>query len=172
MDDEADREARAIGGLAGVAQADVVQLRTQSEVRKKTVIHAAAEAIGKLVGGAAAGTGGQTRPAEQELRKGSEFGGAAQRHAWAEEIGVCVEGNAARRGVVAAEVADDTEPAVGVIGDRAADAVLVDAPRTTQAEIGVADGGVDGLGARRKGEEKQPEAKQEQASHRNRSFRA
>jgi len=74
--------------------------------------------------------------------------------------------------VVAAEAADDTEPAVGVIGDRAADAVLIDAPGTTQVKIGVTDGGVDGLGARRKGEEEQPETKQEQAFHRNRSFRA
>ena len=172
MDDEAEREARAIGGLDGVAQADVVQLGAQSEVRKKTDIHAAAETIGELVGRAAAGSGGQTRPANQELRKGIEFGGVAQRHAGAEEIGVGVEGNAAGRGVVAAEVADDTEPPVGVIGDGAANAVLVDAPGTTQAEIGVADGGVDGLGARRKGEEEQPEAKQEQSSHRNRSFRA
>jgi len=95
MDDEADREARAIGGLTGVAQADVVQLRAQSEVRKKADIHAAAEAIGKLVGRAPAGTGGQTRPAKQELRKGTEFGGIAQGNAWAEEIGVGVEGNAA-----------------------------------------------------------------------------
>ena len=55
MDNEADREARAIGGLAGVAQADVVQLGAQSEVRKKTDIHAAAETIGELVGRAAAG---------------------------------------------------------------------------------------------------------------------
>jgi hypothetical protein len=161
MDDEAEREARTIGGLAGVAQPDVVQLGAQGEVRKKTDIHAAAEAIGKLVGRAAAGTGGQTRPAKQELRKGSVFGGIAQRDAGAEEIGVGVEGNASGRSVVAAEVADDAEPAVGVIGERAADAVLVDAPGTTQAEIGVADGGVDGLGARRKGEEEQPEAKQE-----------
>jgi hypothetical protein len=123
MDDEADREARAIGGLTGVAQADVVQLRAQSEVRKKADIHAAAEAIGKLVGRAAAV--GQTRPAKQELRKRTEFGGIAQGNAWAEEIGVGVEGNAAGRRVVAAEVADDTEPLVGVIGESAADAVLV-----------------------------------------------
>src|SRR5437762_61928 len=100
MDNEADREARAIGGLAGVAQADVVQLGAQSEVRKKTDIHAAAETIGELVGRAAAGSGGQTRPANQELRKGIEFGGVAQRRAGAEEIGVGVEGNAAGRGVV------------------------------------------------------------------------
>src|SRR6184192_1610950 len=58
MDNEADREARAIGGLAGVAQADIVQLGAQSEVRKKTDIHAAAETIGELVGRAAAGSGG------------------------------------------------------------------------------------------------------------------
>ena len=171
MDDEAEREARAIGGLDGVAQADVVQLGAQSEVRKKTDIHAAAETIGESVGRAAAGSG-QARPANQELRKGIEFGGVAQRRAGAEEIGVGVEGNAAGRGVVAAEVADDTEPPVRIIGDRAANAVLVDAPESTQAEIGVADGGVDGLGARRKGKEEQPEAKQEQSSHRNRSFRA
>src|SRR6266699_2043018 len=99
----------------------------------------------------------------------SPVGGAKR---GAEEIGVGVEGNAAGRGVVAAEVADDTEPPVRIIGDRATNAVLVDAPESTQAEIGVADGGVDGLGARRKGKEEQPEAKQEQSSHRNRSFRA
>src|ERR1700687_5661395 len=63
MDDEAEREARAIGGLPGVAQADIVQLGAQGEVGEKTDIYAAAEAIGKLVGRAAAGTGGQTRPA-------------------------------------------------------------------------------------------------------------
>ena len=146
MDDEAQRGSRAIGGLDGVAQADVVQLRSQSEVRKKTDIHAAAEAIGKLVRRPAAGTSGQTRPAQQDLRKGSDLGGVAQRQTGADEIGVSVEGNAARRGVIAAEVADGTEPAVGIIGDRAADAVLVDASGTPQAEIGVTDGGVDGLG--------------------------
>src|SRR6266480_2902884 len=145
MDDEAERGSRAIGGLAGVAQADVVQLRAQSEMRKKTDIHAAAEAIGKLVR-RAAGTSGQTRPAKQDLRKGSDLGGVAQRQTGADEIGVSVEGNAARRGVVAAEVADGTEPAVGIIGDRAADAVLADASGTPQAEIGVTDRGVDGLG--------------------------
>src|SRR5439155_20694104 len=172
MDDEADREARAIGGLARDTQANVVQLRAQCEVRKETDIHAATEAIGKLVRRAAAGTSGQTRPTQQELRKGSVFGGAAQGRAGAEEIGVRVEGNASGRGVVTAKVADDTEPVAGVIGNRAADAVLVDAPGTTQPEIGGADGGVKGgLGARRKGVEEQPEAEQEQAFHRNRSFR-
>ena len=69
MDDEAERGSRTIGGLDGIAQADIVQLRAQSEVRKKTDIHAAAETIGKLVRRAAAGSSRQTRPAKQDLRK-------------------------------------------------------------------------------------------------------
>jgi len=49
-----------------------------------------------------------------------------------------------RRAGVAAKVADDTEPAVGVIGGQSRDAVWL-SPRTTQAEIGVAME-VEGLG--------------------------
>jgi hypothetical protein len=49
MDDEAERRTDAIGGIARVAQADVIQLRTQSQVREKTDINAAADAVSKLV---------------------------------------------------------------------------------------------------------------------------
>src|SRR5437016_12920392 len=106
MDDEVERGSRTIGGLDGIAQVVVVQLRAQSEVRKKTDIHAAAETIGKLVRRAAAGSSRQTRPAKQDLRKASDLGGVAQRQTGADEVGVGVEGNASRRGVVAAEVTE------------------------------------------------------------------
>src|SRR6266568_1287367 len=125
MDDKSDRNARAIGGLAGVAQADIVHLWAQSEVRKKTEIHATADAEGKLVGGKSASA--ETRAAEQGLRERIDFCGVAKSQARAEEIGVGIKGNAAGRGVVGAEVADKTEPAIGVISERTAHPVLVDA---------------------------------------------
>ncbi len=51
MDDDAHGGASAIGGIAGVVQADIVHLRAQSQVRSESDIHAAADAKGKLVGG-------------------------------------------------------------------------------------------------------------------------
>jgi hypothetical protein len=171
MDDEAQGHAGAIGRKAGIVQADVVELGAQRQVWKKTNIHAAAEAISKLVGRSATGTGGQTGAAKQRLPEGSQFGGVAERQPGAEEIGVGVEGNATRRGVVDAKVADETEPAIGIVRDGAADTVLVEAAGATQAEIGIPDGGVDGLGRRANGEAEQPQAKNEKSFHRNQPFR-
>src|SRR5437016_13968080 len=127
MDDEAERGSRTIGGLDGIAQADVVQLRAQSEVRKKTDIHAAAETIGKLVRRAAAGSSRQTRPDKQDLGKGSDLGGVGQRQTGADEGGVGVGGYAAGRGAVAAEVTVGTKPAVVFMVDRSYHSDLVDA---------------------------------------------
>ena len=74
--------------------------------------------------------------------------------------------------MVAADIADETEPTVGIIGDRAADAILVDSTRTTQTEVGIADGNVDGLRARRNREEQKPQAQEDQLFHSSASFRA
>jgi hypothetical protein len=170
--DGADRDARAIGGAPGIVEADVVELRSQSQVRQNANINAAAKTIGEVGGRAAAVARGQMAGTCQELNKGSDLGWVVHDDARAEQEGVGVERNAARRGVVAAEVADDTEEGDGLVSDRAADAILIDAAGIAQTEVGVADGGVDGgLGARRKGEQQQSQAEYEQAFHRNRSFR-
>ena len=50
MEDNPERDARAIDGLARVTQADVVHLRTQSDMRSHADIDAAAKSKGKLIG--------------------------------------------------------------------------------------------------------------------------
>jgi len=54
--------------------------------------------------------------------------------------------------VVAPNVTDEAEPAVGVIGEGATDAVLVEAVGASQAEIRIAERGIDGLSTRGDGE--------------------
>jgi len=50
MDDEAGGDAGAVGVRAGGVEADVVYLGAEGQVRKQADIHAATNAIGKLVG--------------------------------------------------------------------------------------------------------------------------
>jgi len=91
-------------------------------------------------------------PPRRACANGLILEGVAQSQTRAEEIGVGIQGNTKGGGMVAAEIADDAEPAVGIISDGAADAVLIDAAGTSKAEVGVADRSVDGLGARGDGE--------------------
>lgn len=157
MDDGADRDARAIGGAAAVVQADVIELGANREVRQNSEVNAATDAIGEVVGGAA--SYGQMCATREELNERRDFGWVMHVDARAEHISVGVEGDAAGRGVVAAEIADETQIVVGVVGEGAAKAVLVDVGAASEAEIRVADGGVDGLCARRNGENEQRQAK-------------
>ena len=152
MDDETGGDACAIGVPAGGIEADVVYLGAEGQVRKEAEVHAAANAVCKLVGRAAASSGGDARAAQESLNEWVDLGGIAQSQARAEKIGVGVQRNASRRRVVAAKIADSADPVVEIICDRAADAVLVDAAGASQAEVGVADGGVNGLGPRGDGE--------------------
>src|SRR6266404_7751746 len=73
--------------------------------------------------------------------------------------------------MVTAEVADDAEPVVEVIGDRAADAVLIEAAVAPQAEVGVAQRGVDRLGAGGDGKDGQSQEQEDELFHTIRSFR-
>ena len=49
-DDGADRNARAVGCAPGIVEADVIELRAQSQVRQNTDIHAAAGAESEVSG--------------------------------------------------------------------------------------------------------------------------
>jgi len=117
-------------------------------VRKQADVHPATNAIRKLVESGAARSSCDARAAEKGLPKWIDLRRVAQSEAGAEEIGVGVQGNPARRSMVTAEIAHDAEPtpAFEIIGEGAADAVLIDAAGASQAEVGVADRGIKGLG--------------------------
>src|SRR5690349_3208087 len=143
MNCDAEGGPSAIQCLAGIVQANVVDLRTQVDAWKYADIHSAANAEGKLVRGKAATA--ETRAADQALHERIDFRGVPKSQARAKHIRVCIQGNSARRGVIGAEITSNTEPAVGIKGDGAADPVLVDAVGIAQAEIGIAAGDVEGL---------------------------
>src|ERR1051325_7823168 len=144
---DAEGSPSAIQRLARIVQADVVDLRTQIDARKYADIHAAANAESKLVRGESPAA--ETRATDQALHERIDFRGVAKSQARAKHIRVCIQGNSARRGVIGAEITSNTEPAVGVKGDGAADPVLVDAVGVAQAEVGIASGNVHGLRVRR-----------------------
>lgn len=135
MDDEAGGDAGAIGARAGSVEADVVDLWAQGQVGKQADVDAAADAIGQLVGRAAVC---YARAAQKGLCEWMVFGGVAESQTRAEEISVGVQGSATRGGVVPAKIANNADPVVEVIGDRAADTVLVEAA-ASQAKVRVAD---------------------------------
>ena len=149
VDDDAGRDARAVGVAAGRVEADIVNLGPEGQVRENRKIHAPAEAPGKLAVGPATAANRYARAADQGLCEGRQLARVTQGKSRAEQIRVRIHGNTGRGRVVATEIAHQTKPSVGVIGDRAADAILVESTGAAQAEIGVADGSVDGLGARR-----------------------
>src|SRR6266853_246775 len=152
VDDETGRDAGAIDVRAGGVEADVIHLGAEGQMRKQADIHTTTKTIGKLVGRAAARSDRDARAAKEYLPEWIDFGGVAQRQARTEEIGVGVYGNAGRRCVVAPNVTDEAEPAVGVIGEGATDAVLVEAVGASQAEIRIAERGINGLSTRGDGE--------------------
>ena len=158
MDDQAGGDSGAVGMAAWRVEADVINLGTEGEVWKETPIHAAAEAVSELVAGAAAAANGDAGASDEALHKGRDMGGVVQRNARAEKIGVGVDRNAGRRTMIAADIRDYAEPAIGVIRNGAADAVLVESAGAAKAEIGIADARVNGLGARRNGEEEEAQA--------------
>src|SRR5260370_39944084 len=141
---------------------------------KQADVHAAAKAIGKLVVGATARSNRNARAAKKDLPKWIDLGRVAQGQARAEEVGVGVQGHAGRRGVIPAEIADDAEPvkAFEIVGDGAADAVLVYAAGASQSKVGIADRDVDGPGARGDGENGQGQEHEDELFHGIESFRA
>src|SRR5882762_11464017 len=76
--------------------------------------------------------------------------------------------------MVTAEIAHDAEPtpAFEIIGEGAADAVLIDAAGASQAEVGVADRGIKGLGVCRNGENGYCQQQEDELFHTIVSFRA
>src|SRR5215472_4355798 len=76
-DGDADRRARTVERLAGIAQANVVDLWTQIQVGKHAKVHAATDAERELVGGAKS-SGSQMRPASQGLHEGVDSQGVAK----------------------------------------------------------------------------------------------
>ncbi len=126
MDDQASRNAGAVGMAARRVEADIINLGAKGQVWKKRKIHAATEAIGELVAGTAATTNGDAGASQKALHKGRKMGRIAQRNPRTEEVRVRVHGNTGRRSVVAANIRNQTKPPVGVIGHRAADSVLVE----------------------------------------------
>ena len=92
VNDGADRDARTIRGTAGIVEAHVVKLRAQRHVGKNTDIHAAANAIGEVGIGTAAGPCGEMPGTRQELNKRSELSWVVHDDARAEEKRVCIQG--------------------------------------------------------------------------------
>jgi hypothetical protein len=165
-DDRAHRDPRAIRRAAGIVESDVVELRTYGQVRKYSEIHAAAKAIREVGIGTEAVACREVPGARQELNERSYFRRVVHNDARAEHICVGIKGNAAWRSVIAAEVPDYTQVRDWLIGDRTADAILVEVCAAAEVEVRIADGSIDvGLGVRRHGEEEQSQTEHEQAFH-------
>ena len=166
-DDRAHRDPRAIRIAAGIVESDVVELRAYGQVRKYADIHAAANAISEVGIGTEAVAYGEMPGTRQELNERGYFRRVVDDDARAEHKCVGIKGNAAGRGVVTAKVPDDTQVGDGLIGDRTADAILVEVCAAAEVEVGIADGSIDvGLSVRRYGEEEQSQTEHEQAFHR------
>ena len=143
------RDPRAIRGAAGIMEADIIELGPHRQVGQNPDINAAANAIGEIVRGAAATAVAdiQMRAAREELNKRSELGRVMHDDTRAEHICVGIKGNAAGRSVIAAEVPDDAQVGDRLIGDRTADAILVEVCAAAEVKVGIADGSVEvGLG--------------------------
>lgn len=156
MDDEAGGDTCAIGAAARRIEANIIYLRANGEMRKQADIHATAEAISKLAIRAATITNGDAGTSHKALHERRDVTWIMQREARAEEIRVRIDRRTGRGGVIAADVGNDTKPVIRVVGDRAAEAILIESARATETEIGVADAGVGSrLSARGSGEAKQ-----------------
>ena len=146
-EDSAHRDPRAIRSAAGIVKSDVVELRTYGQVRKYTDIHAAAKAIREVGIGTEAVACREVPGTRQELNERGQFRRVVHDDARAEHKCVGIKGNAAGRGVIATKVPDNTQVGDRLIGDRTADAILVEVCAAPEVEIGIADGSVDvGLG--------------------------
>ena len=156
MNNDTSRNAGAVGVAAGCIETDVVNLRPEGQMRNNWKVHAAAEAPCELIAGTAATAKRHAGATHQSLREGRYLAWVTQGKARPEKVSVSIQRYASRRSMVSAEIADQSEPFVGEVGDGAAAAVLIDSPRTAKAEVGVANGSVYGLGARRNSEEKEP----------------
>ena len=169
MDDETGGDAGAIGVAAGSVEADVVQLGTEGQVWKDAEIHAAADAIGKLVGRTPRR---DARTAKESLHERMDLGGVVEGQTRPEEIGVGVKRSTAWRSVVAAKVTNDAKPIMDIVGDRTACAILVEATGASEAKVRIAKGGIHGLGARRDGKYGYCDQEEDELFHTVRSFRA
>jgi hypothetical protein len=134
---------------AGSVEADVVQLGAEGQVWKDAEIHSATDTIGKLVGRA---SGTYARTAEEGLHERVDVRGVAKGETRTDEVGVGIQGNAAWRVMVATKIAGYSEPMVEIVGNGTANAVLVETSGASQAEVGIAERGIYGLGPRGDGE--------------------
>src|SRR5689334_12309074 len=155
MQDERYRDTSAVGGVPGLAEANIIDLGPQRKRGEEAEVDAAANAKGEGVrgGGGAGEAGGNVRATDQALNKGVDLGGITGRDARPKHVGKGVQRDASGRGVVAAEVADDAKEAVGVIGQGAAYTVLIDVSAAADVKIGIANGSVNFLSSRWDGEE-------------------
>ena len=109
MEDNAERDARGIDGLARVTQTDVIDLRTQSDVRSHTNVDTAAKSERKLIG---SGRSAAIRSAEpgathKTLHERIDVGGVAQGQARTEQERVSVKSNAGGCGMINAKITND-----------------------------------------------------------------
>src|SRR5215472_11576890 len=114
MEDNPQRDACAIDGLARVTQPYVVHLRTQSDVRNHTDIDAAAKSKGILIGSGRSASIPSAEPgaAHQTLYEGIDVGGVAKRQARTDQERVGVQGYARRCGMINAKITSDAKPQV------------------------------------------------------------
>jgi hypothetical protein len=101
-----------------------------------------------------------------------DVSGVTQSEARADEIGVGIQGSAAWRVMVATEISGDPEPMVEIVSNRTANAVLVETPGASQAEVGVTERGIYGLGARRDDKYGHCDQEKDELFHTVMSFRA
>src|SRR5262249_46671150 len=123
VNDKAYGHPCAVRVIARRVQPDVVQLRSQSQMRQHLDVDAASHAVSELIAGSAACR--YPRATDQSLHKRGNWRRVAQRQARPEEIRVRIDVNPSGRPVVTAEVTDHAQPPVRVIRYGPADAVLV-----------------------------------------------
>src|SRR5215472_1689703 len=112
MEDNAERDARAIDGLARVTQTDVVDLRTQSDVRNHTNVDTAAKTKRKLIGSGRSASIRSAKPGatHETLHERIDVGGVAERQARTEQERVGVKRNAGGCGMINAKITNDAQP--------------------------------------------------------------
>src|SRR5215467_4972978 len=150
MNSEGNGNTGAIDRLPRVPNSDVVHLRPQGDVGEKSKVHSAAKAVSKVVGVAQPGEIDMRAP-DHALHEGTDARRVAEHQARTEQVCIGVRGHASRRCMVGAKIASNAEPMV-VHGDRATDAVLIEAIGIAQTKVRIAYGSV-GLRVRRNGEE-------------------
>lgn len=151
MNDNGRGNTGAIDGLTRFANANVIDLRTQRQEWRDPNVHSAAKAESKVIGGTEPGST-EMCASNHALGKGTDPRRIPEHQARAKKERRGIRGHTSRRRVIVAKITSKAQPVV-VERNGSADAVLIEAIRVAQAEIGVANGCVDGLRVRWNGEE-------------------